>query len=82
MPVTKIEHPCWEAHCDNCGEAWHHASLEALIEDLHQTDWTVILHQDGTVKALYCYPCWDDFSDERRAEILADALAASDRAHE
>jgi hypothetical protein len=70
MALTQIEHPCWFATCDRCGEgdnseygtSFHYPSQLEAEGNLRDMDWRQAL--DGSWLCSECY-------DEARAEQYA-----------
>lgn len=61
MGLARVEHPCWYATCDRCGEgdnaeyetSFHHPSKAKAEDNLRDMDWAQAL--DGSWLCSDCY---------------------------
>ena len=83
--ITKLEEPCWFAVCDYCGEgdnsdwggSFHYCDEKELLDTLANQDWMIIQAADTSVRALYCFSCWDGFTEQKREAVLMSDLSQS-----
>lgn len=75
MPIVRLENPCWETYCDNCGEgtnfespgSYHHSSEMEAIADAESMGWKVAAlaarDNQGRVRVIYCESCWENMQE-------------------